>query len=87
MTAVIRIAVVGGGIMGLTSAARLVGVSEHGVGVVDRERGVFQKENNSVTVDLISEQFSPNTTGDLAAGICYAIGVNDTSDDLVMLVV
>ena len=66
-----KIVIIGGGIIGFASAVKIV---EH-----------FQEEilKNTIEVTLISNEFSPNTTGDGSAGLWgpYLCGL--TSEDLI----
>lgn len=52
MSSVKRIAIIGAGVIGTTTAIRLQ-----------------EQFENSVSVTIFSEEFSPNTTGDISAGL------------------
>jgi D-amino-acid oxidase len=60
----IKIAVVGAGIMGLSSAVRI------------------QEKFPDAEITIIAEKFSPNTTGDGAAGVWgpYLLGTTSPND-------
>lgn len=58
-----KIAVIGAGVVGLSCAVKIA---------------EYVKNNNKIDVCLLSEKFSPNTTGDGSAGLWgpYLIGDN-----------
>lgn len=56
-----RIAIIGAGVIGTTTAARLI-----------------EQFGDSVSITLFSDQFSPNTTGDVAAGLWGPYCLGDT---------
>lgn len=59
-----RIAIIGAGVIGTTTAARLI-----------------EQFGNTVSITLFSDQFSPNTTGDVAAGLWGPYCLGDTPLD------
>lgn len=61
-----KIAIVGAGVVGLSCAVK---VAE------------FVKNDKSIDVCLLSEQFSPNTTGDGSAGLWGPYLIGDTASD------
>lgn len=62
-----RVAILGGGINGFSCAVR---VQEH-----------FQSRGQAIQVTVLSDQFTPNTTGDGSAGLWgpYLLGGTPTS--------
>lgn len=61
-----KIAIVGAGVVGLSCAVKIT---------------EFLKTNENVDVSLISEKFSPNTTGDGSAGLWGPYLIGDTASD------
>lgn len=67
MNLVRQIAIIGAGVIGTTTAARLQ-----------------EQFGNNVSITIFSEDFSPNTTGDIAAGLWGPIYTCDTPTDKIM---
>lgn len=69
-----KFAIIGAGIVGISSVAALIDSfsSDH--------------ELSRFTFDLYAEYFSPNTTSDVAAGLCYTHELGDTPKHLIALV-
>lgn len=62
-----KIAIIGAGVIGITTAARLQ-----------------ERFGRDVTITIFSDEFSPNTTGDIAAGIWGPYCNADTPTDQIM---
>lgn len=56
---ILKIAVIGAGVIGITTAIRLQ-----------------EKFGNKVSITVFSEEFSPNTTGDVSAGLFLLYKLN-----------
>lgn len=61
MSSVKKIAIIGAGVIGTTTALRLQ-----------------EQFGGSVSVNIFSDEFSPNTTGDVSAGLWGPFLLNDT---------
>lgn len=62
-----QIAIIGAGVIGTTTAARLQ-----------------EQFGDDVSITIFSEEFSPNTTGDIAAGLWGPYCSGDTPADQIM---
>lgn len=62
-----RIAIVGAGVIGATTAARLQ-----------------EQFGDTVSITMFAEEFSPNTTSDIAAGLWGPHCLGDTPADQIM---
>lgn len=63
-----KIVIVGAGVVGLSCAVK---ITEH-------------LKNDGIQVYLLSEKFSPNTTGDGSAGLWSPYLIGDTAPDKIM---
>lgn len=67
MRSVKKIAIIGAGVIGTTTAFRLQ-----------------QQFGPSISVTIFSDAFSPNTTGDVSAGLWGPYLLNDTSQEKIV---
>lgn len=67
MSSVKHIAIIGAGVIGTSTAARLQ-----------------EQLGKSVSITIFSDEFSPNTTGDIAAGLWGPHCLNDTPVDKIL---
>lgn len=68
----VKVAVIGGGVMGVSSAVAMV---------------TSLQEADDICFHIYAERFSPNTTSDQAAGLCYVTRLGDTDDQLLGLLI
>lgn len=61
-----KIAIIGAGVAGLSCAVKIA---------------EYTKNNDKIDVCLLSEKFSPNTTGDGSAGLWSPYLIGDTAPD------
>lgn len=61
-----KVAIIGAGVVGLSCAVKIA---------------EFVNNNKNVDVSLLSEKFSPNTTGDGSAGLWGPYLIGDTASD------
>lgn len=64
MNSVKKVAIIGAGVIGSTTAFRLQ-----------------EQFGNLLSITIFSEEFSPNTTGDIAAGFWGPHSISDTPHD------
>lgn len=62
-----KVAIIGAGVIGTTTAARLQ-----------------EQFAGDVSITIFSDEFSPNTTGDIAAGLWGPVFCGDTPIDRIM---
>lgn len=67
MSLVKKIAIIGAGVIGTTTALRL-----------------FEEFGDSISIAIFSDQFSPNTTGDVSAGLWGPYLLGDTPKEKIL---
>ena len=86
----VKVVIIGAGVIGMSTAVRIVGGAYDLTDTLARcsldgdAKGAEPKEG-VVTVDLIADSLSPNTTSDQAAGLCLVTELNDTDPKLIRL--